>query len=107
VARSTHAQQVFEQNDSTGAICRDGQEVWPEAPVAIATPALGTVGELRLLHNGALLFVAADADGTRTRVTAIPLITGLFAQPRLEPGGSKSDKSWLAVAVQILGPEMR
>ena len=103
----TLSQQVFEQSDSTGAIYRDGKEVWPEAPVTMATPALGIVGELRLLHDGALLFLAGVQDGDRARVTGIPTITGLFAQPKLKPGWRKSDKSWLAAAAQVLGPEMR
>jgi len=103
----TLSQQVFEQNDTTGAIYRDGKEVWPEAPVAMATPALGIVGELRLLHDGALLFVGGIDDGDRARVTGIPMISGLFAQPTLKPGWKKSDKSWLAAAAQVLGPEMR
>jgi hypothetical protein len=102
----TLSQQVFEQNDSTGVIYRDGKQLWPEAPVAIATPALGIVGELRLLHDGALLFVAGAQGGDQARITGIPTITGLFAKPKLKPGWRKSDRSWLAAAAQVLGPEM-
>jgi hypothetical protein len=99
----THAQQVFEQNDSTGAIYRDRAEVWPDAPIAMATPALAIVGELRLLHDGALLFRTGD----RVRVTGIPMITGLFAQPILKSDDGRSEARWLEAAARALGPEMR
>jgi hypothetical protein len=100
----TLAGQIFEQQVGSGAIYRDGNEVWPEAPVAIDTPMLDVHGEFRLLHDGAMLFQAADG---RLRITGISLITGLFSHPTLGPLHFPVDSKWFDVAAGALGPGMR
>jgi hypothetical protein len=93
-------QQVFEQSDSTGAIYRDDVEVWPEAPVSMAMPTEGVVGELQLLRDGALLFYR-PSDG-HMRITTIPTITGLYSLPKLQPGWDQHEQAWIDTARQAL-----
>jgi hypothetical protein len=91
---------VFEQDDSTGAIHRDGIEVWPEAPVSMAMPTEGTVGDLQMLRDGALLFYRSSDD--HMRITTIPTITGLYHMPRLKPGWNQREQAWVETARRAL-----
>jgi len=100
----TQAGEIFEQQLATGAIYRDGKEVWPEAPVAIGTPMLDVHGKFHFLHDGLMLFQAADG---RVRVTGIPLITGLYEHPTLRPPYFPVDSRWFDRAAEVLGSGMR
>ena len=87
----TAALETFEQAPS-GAILRDGRQVWPEAPVATGRPRADVEGVLVEGEEAALLFVTPP----RVRVTAAGPILVLFQQPTLKASATIPD--WLQLA---------
>jgi hypothetical protein len=98
----TTALEIFEQAPS-GAILRDGRQVWPEAPVATGRPRADVEGELVEGEDGALLFVTLP----RLRVTATGPIFVLFQQPTLKFGSKVKVADWLRLARVAQRPDPR
>ena len=94
----TAALETFEQAPS-GAILRDGRQVWPEAPVATGRPRADIDGALVEGEEAALLFVTPP----RVRVTATGPILALFQQPTLKAGAGVPD--WLQLARSARPPD--
>jgi len=96
----TTALEIFEQAPS-GAILRNGRQVWPEAPVATGRPRADVEGELVEGEEAALLFVTPP----RARVTATGPIFVLFQQPKVKAGAKVPD--WLTLARSAQPPDPR
>ena len=97
----------FEQDQDTGAVYRNGMQVWPTAPIAVKCVSWRPHPELSALslEDWALLF----ADGERIRITTIPdVLLHIRSFKTRAPGRGESIPSdWIARAEQQLKPTDR
>jgi hypothetical protein len=101
---TTEALELYEQ-DTDGLVYKDGEMAWPTPPVAFGNPRTRVEGQLRHLHEAALLFSGPSerpgSHAVRIRMTGRLLDLG-GEPPRTAPGFIQP--GWLEQAHQAMLP---